>query len=82
MYGAKGAFRPKHYGVEYRVPSNAWLRYPALHKWMFNITRTVYSNMMSGYGTYPLTASNKASYFVQYLAAKDQKAWDKPLEID
>lgn len=26
LYGAKGAFRPKVYGVEYRPLSNAWLR--------------------------------------------------------
>lgn len=25
LYGRAGAFRPKPYGVEYRVPSNAWL---------------------------------------------------------
>jgi hypothetical protein len=26
LYGKAGAFRPKSYGVEYRTPSNAWLR--------------------------------------------------------
>lgn len=25
LYGKAGAFRPKHYGMEYRVPSNVWL---------------------------------------------------------
>ena len=35
LYGAPGAFRPKSYGVEYRVLSNAWLRDPALTKFIF-----------------------------------------------
>lgn len=26
LYGRPGAFRPKPYGMEYRVPSNAWLK--------------------------------------------------------
>lgn len=30
LYGAAGAYRPKAYGVEYRVLSNAWLRSPEL----------------------------------------------------
>lgn len=33
MYGKKGAFRPKPYGVEYRVPSNAWVKFPGV--WPF-----------------------------------------------
>jgi hypothetical protein len=35
LYGAPGAFRPKNYGVEYRVLSNSWLRYPRLWPWLF-----------------------------------------------
>ena len=27
LYGKAGAFRPKSYGVEYRTPSNAWLKH-------------------------------------------------------
>lgn len=33
-YGGR-VFRPKPYGVEYRSPSNAWLRYPLLWPWIF-----------------------------------------------
>lgn len=32
LYGNAGAFRPKPYGVEYRVLSNFWLMKPALQK--------------------------------------------------
>lgn len=34
MYGAIGAFRPKSYGLEYRVLSCAWLKYPKLWPWI------------------------------------------------
>lgn len=36
MYGKAGAFRPKSYGVEYRVLSNAWLRDDKLMRWAFD----------------------------------------------
>lgn len=36
MYGDLGAFRPKSYGLEYRVLSNAWVVDKSLHKYIFN----------------------------------------------
>lgn len=38
MYGAAGCYRPKPYGVEYRVLSNKWLASVDLMKWVFNNT--------------------------------------------
>lgn len=38
MYGALGAFRPKPYGVEYRVLSNVWLSSKELMSWVYNNT--------------------------------------------
>lgn len=35
LYGKAGAFRPKSYGMEYRVLSNAWLVDPELIEWVF-----------------------------------------------
>lgn len=35
MYGQAGAFRPKTYGVEYRVLSNFWLQDEELMRWVF-----------------------------------------------
>ena len=35
LYGQAGAFRPKTYGMEYRVLSNSWLRDPKLIKFVF-----------------------------------------------
>jgi len=39
LYGNIGAFRPKHYGAEYRVLSNAWLSDDRLMTWVFNATK-------------------------------------------
>ena len=36
LYGKAGAFRPKPYGMEYRVLSNRWLSHPALIRWVYN----------------------------------------------
>ncbi len=38
LYGAPGAYRPKPYGVEYRVLSNRWLQSEVLQRWVFNRT--------------------------------------------
>jgi hypothetical protein len=35
LYGKAGAYRPKHYGVEYRVLSNFWIRSPRYMEWVF-----------------------------------------------
>lgn len=36
LYGKAGAFRPKPYGMEYRVLSNSWLSSPILTRWVYN----------------------------------------------
>jgi len=38
LYGRAGAFRPKPYGVEYRVLSNFWIHSPSLHRWVYKAT--------------------------------------------
>ena len=39
LYGARGAFRPKPYGLEYRVLSNKWLDNPKIMAWVFSATK-------------------------------------------
>lgn len=38
LYGAAGAFRPKPYGMEYRVLSNKWITDPLLRKTVYHNT--------------------------------------------
>lgn len=47
-YGKAGAFRPKPYGVEYRVPSNFWLKDTGLMAEVFSRTKTAYSLAQQG----------------------------------
>lgn len=56
MYGTRGSFRPKPYGVEYRTPSNAWLKYPNLYPWIFRVARGTHDLLLekgSVYKWYP-----------------------------
>lgn len=41
LYGKPGALRYRPYGVEWRSPSNAWLRHPALWPWLFEAVSCV-----------------------------------------
>ena len=36
LYGKAGAYRPKSYGVEYRVLSNFWIKSPRLMAWLID----------------------------------------------
>mgnify|MGYP005995426161 CR=1 FL=1 len=46
LYGKAGAFRPKTYGVEYRVLSNFWVLNPLLRGWVYNNTIEAVKRMM------------------------------------
>lgn len=48
MYGKTGAFRPKAYGLEYRVMSNQWLRYDESIDWVFNTIKIVMDHLFEG----------------------------------
>ena len=47
-YGGDGAFRPKSFGVEWRGLSNAWVSQPAIHGWLFNVSKAVYELCRKG----------------------------------
>lgn len=48
LYGRPGAFRPKPYGMEYRVPSNFWLASEELMEWVYNTCHNTFKNLMEG----------------------------------
>lgn len=48
MYGKAGAFRPKPYGVEYRVLSNSWLTSDELTRWVFRAAKQAMTDMVNG----------------------------------
>jgi hypothetical protein len=48
MYGAAGAFRPKPYGVEYRVLSNAWLLNENRMRFVFAQTIRAVNDLIGG----------------------------------
>jgi len=46
MYGQAGSFRPKSYGVEYRVLSNYWLTSPELISFVYKTTMKAMDELM------------------------------------
>lgn len=48
MYGKAGAFRPKSYGVEYRVLSNVWLQSVEMIGWVYDTTQQALQSLERG----------------------------------
>lgn len=46
LYGQPGAFRPKSYGLEYRVLSNFWLKHPALQEMVYDLVHIAYNRLL------------------------------------
>jgi hypothetical protein len=55
LYGKAGAFRPKHYGVEYRTPSNVWLTKPYLMRRVFAQSKAAFDQLIDGVQYYTQT---------------------------
>lgn len=49
LYGAKGAYRVKPYGVEYRPLSNAWLNLPELYSKIPELVQRAWDRLMKRY---------------------------------
>lgn len=48
LYGKAGAFRPKPYGMEYRVLSNRWLDSVPLMRWVYNTLQIAMADAFNG----------------------------------
>lgn len=48
LYGKAGAYRPKSYGMEYRVLSNFWLKNTALIEWVYKQTMLAMADLQKG----------------------------------
>lgn len=48
LYGNAGAFRPKSYGCEYRVLSNAWLKHPKLARFVYSRAIRTFNDLVEG----------------------------------
>lgn len=46
IYGRAGAFRPKSYGVEYRVLSNFWIKSPELQGLMYDLAHSAFEYLV------------------------------------
>lgn len=82
LYGMLGSFRPKSYGVEYRVLSNAWIKDPILRSVVFGITKKAFDDLVDGRMAYEGRANysqkgvnsygkNKAMTYGIYADAKE-----------
>jgi hypothetical protein len=59
LYGKAGAFRPKKYGVEYRVLSNSWLTNTWYMSNIFQSTMSCFNDLLGGYKSYENGVSKK-----------------------
>lgn len=57
LYGKAGAFRPKPYGVEYRTPSNVWLKNKTRRKLMYSLIRISIGRRMNNSPLYQTVPS-------------------------
>lgn len=48
LYGAAGAYRPKSYGLEYRVLSNFWLLEEKYQRWVYKVVKETLRDLAGG----------------------------------
>jgi len=67
LYGMAGSYRPKEYGMEYRVLSNFWIMSEELIKWVFSQATKAFNDLITqkfepkddAFSQYILQANNK-----------------------
>lgn len=72
LYGKAGAFRPKPYGMEYRVPSSKWCTSEALMGEVYDATISAFEFANTGGDM-----DAKHDGFAQYCIDKNISGWDE-----
>lgn len=72
LYGKAGAFRPKPYGMEYRVPSSFWLTSTELMEQVFDATQACFEFTNAGGDM-----DEKYEFFARTAIDKNMTDWDK-----
>lgn len=72
LYGKAGAFRPKHYGVEYRVLSNCWLESEELTRLVYKVTEVATNDLMRGVSYMHLIEQDRVDAFGVVTTSIDQ----------
>lgn len=82
LYGKAGAFRPKHYGVEYRTPSNVWLTKPYLMRRMFVHAQSAFNRLIDGVQYYTQSTWSSSPIWIDTHDAKNVQyyigSWNAP----
>ena len=81
LYGRAGAFRPKSYGLEYRVPSNFWLKSRDYMEAAYNITYTATYQMMNGTFYKDKVPSNEIEDIINNGRKRKAFSWLTHLDI-
>lgn len=79
LYGNIGAFRPKSYGVEYRVLSNAWLKDVELIKYIYRFVTDVLYRFNAG--KVDMLTKEEISLHTQTRESATQYLLSKGLEV-
>lgn len=66
LYGLPGAFRPKPYGMEYRVLSNAWLTDAKLISWVYQNTKLAYDRLAGGEQIGKVEKKDVINFFTEF----------------
>lgn len=81
MYGKAGAFRPKSYGVEYRVLSNFWIKDNQLIKWVYEGTSRSFKTLVEGGKALPVKHGDRARTIIDSGDAKEAVKFCEELGI-